>query len=137
VSHDSFDDGEGDAGSGRESPTATTRYSAVTENLDAAFDVLSEARRRYLLYYLLELDGEVTDLDAAVEAVRTYEGVGTETGDPPPEEQVRTALHHVHLPRLGRTGIVDYDPRQGTIRFAGHPSLEEYAEHARHRETNR
>lgn len=116
-----------------EAPSSVTSYSTVTDDLDTICDILAEARRRYLLYHLLTIDGRVTELDTAVDAVWTYETAATEIDDPP-REAVRIDLHHVHLPRLADAGIVDYDQRQGTIRFSGHPSLEEFLEHTRYKE---
>lgn len=131
------DDTRADEGKGTGGETtdlaSITRLSDVTEHHDVIFDVLSVARRRYLIYYLLTLDGNVAELEAAVNAVCRYEAAGTE-GDDAPRENVRIDLHYTQVPRLAEAGILDYDRRQRTIRFRGDPALEEWAEHARYKE---
>lgn len=113
--------------------TSKTRLAEVTEQHDVIFDALSAARRRYLLYYLQALDTNVVEFEAAVNAVCKCESSGTD-GDEAPRETVRIDLHHTHVPRLEEAGILDYDRRQGTIRFRGDPALEEWAGHARWKE---
>lgn len=114
--------------------TSITRFSDVSEYHDVLFDVLSVARRRYLVYYLLTLDVNVVEFEAAVNAVYRYEAAGTESDDDVLRENVRIDLHHTQVPRLADAGILEYDRRQGTIRFRGDPALEEWAEHARYKE---
>lgn len=95
---------------------------------------MCDSRRRYLLYYLVAVDGEVFELADAVTAVRNHESAGTEMDDHSSREEVRTTLHHTHLPRLADAEILDYDPRQGTIRFTGHNEVEEWIEYAESKE---
>ena len=114
--------------------TSVTRNSTVTESLSTVFDLLGDSRRRYLLYYLSTLDGDVAEFPAAVNAVSRYEAVGTETHDAASREEVEIDIHHDHLPRLSKAGVLDYDERQGTIRFRGHPPLEAWIETVRNEE---
>lgn len=137
MSGDDSNGGMGQNGGDRSVRSSVTRDPTITDRLDADFDVLSDPHRRYLLYHLFSMDDDVTDLDAAVDAVCEYEAAGTGSDDRPPREAVRTELHHVHLPRLRKVGLLDYDSRQGTIRFDGRPSLEELTEHARYGEMDR
>lgn len=119
----------GVADGGEHSLSATPR-SSVTDDLDTVFELLSDARRRHLLYYLFALDGSVVELEAVANAVYRYETA--ETGaDDRTRETVRVDLHHSHLPRLADAGIVDYDHRQGTIRVTDQPAFEELVECAR------
>lgn len=120
--------------SGAEDFAALTRTSTVTERLSTVFHLLCDPRRRYLLYYLVMVDGDVVEIPAAVNAVSNFEAADTETDDTSPKAEIRIALHHNHLPRLSNAGILDYDERQGTIRFTGNPALEEWVEHARQSE---
>jgi hypothetical protein len=115
------------------SSVSVTRHSGVTENLDTVFELLSDARRRYLLYYLFAMDGTVAEFEAAVNAVYRYEVAGSD-GDGSARENVGIALHHSHLPHLADAGVIDYDRRHGTIRFTGSPALEEWLEHAQYKE---
>ena len=114
--------------------TSITRHPDVSDYHDVVFDALSVARRRYLIYYLLSLDANVVEFEAAVNAVYKYEAAGTENEDTTLRENVRVDLHHTHVPRLANAGLLEYDRRQGTIRFRGDSVLEEWAVHARYKE---
>ena len=48
----------------------------------------------------------------------------TERG-PKDRKSVATTLHHVHLPKSAEAGLIEYDPRSGTIRYNRHLSHEE------------
>lgn len=134
MSDDEFGTKIGGTNEGTAGSSPLTRYSSVTANLNTIFDLLSAARRRYLLYYLLEVDSEVAELEAAVNAVYKQEVAGMEPEDHVSREEVRIELHHMHVPQLADAGVVDYDPRHGTIRYTGQPALAEWVEHARHKE---
>lgn len=108
------------------------RDSTVTESLSTVFGLLGDSRRRYLLYYLSTRDGDVAELPAAANAVARYEAA--ETDDAASREEVKIELHHDHLPRLSKAEVLDYDERQGTIRFTGHPLLEAWVETVRDEE---
>lgn len=125
------DGGRGIGGTGTR--TSVSRRSTTTDRLDTVFDVLGNSRRRYLLYQLVAMDESVVELEDAAEAVSEYEADQSET-DRPSREDVTIALHHDHLPRLARTRILDYDPRQGTIRLTGDDELEAWVEFARSKE---
>lgn len=113
--------------------TSVSRRSTATDRLDTAFDVLHDARRRYLLYHLVSIEEDVVELEAAADAVFDYETEDSGT-DRSSREDVAIALHHNHLPRLAKTRILDYDRRQGTIRVTGDDELEEWIEFARSKE---
>lgn len=136
MSDDNWSGDEGEINEGRKSRPSIMRRSDVTEHHDTIFDVLSVARRRYLVYYLFSVDVNVVEFEAAVNAVCKYEAAGTESDDDTPRRNVRVDLHHTQIPRLAEAGLLDYDSRQGTIQFQGGPALEEWAEHVRYKELN-
>lgn len=115
-------------------PSSGTRVPDVTEHLDTVFDLLRSARRRYVLYCLLTMEGDTVDVEVLVAAIRRYEASGRTGSDPSPRKEVWIALQYEHLPRLEEAGVLEYDRRQGTVRFRGEPPVEEWVEHARHRE---
>lgn len=87
-------------------PTDGDRLSDVS----TAFDLLSESRRRGVLYSL-ELS-ERTTLDTLSERLARWErkaGRATAVAD------VRTSLVHAHLPRLADAGVVEFDRATGAI----------------------
>lgn len=80
--------------------------------MDAAFRVLADRRRRYVLYHLRDVD-RTTTLDALTEAVARWERtVGDASAD---AERIAISLVHNHLPKLEENGAVEYDPRQGDV----------------------
>ena len=75
---------------------------------DEALDLLSNARRRYLLSYLSRHDeAELTDLAAAIAA---WEGdVPVESITDEDRRRVYISLYQTHLPKLEQAGVVSYD----------------------------
>ncbi|APW98360.1 hypothetical protein CHINAEXTREME_11395 [Halobiforma lacisalsi AJ5] len=124
---------------------SAVRTADVTPSLDRVFDLLSDRRRRYALYYLNDRGdgvatvGELTDHIAALESREdSTGGESASTGGPETEserkEGIRTELRHVHLPKLAEIGVVEHDQRSDTVRYWSQPSLEEWLEHAEHKE---
>jgi len=71
-----------------------------TADLDDAFDLLADRRRRYVLYYLRE-EG-AADVDELAEQLSRWEGTPT----PEQRRRILTELHHKHLPKLTENGVV-------------------------------
>ena len=134
MSDDSSERGRVEWNEGRTPSLSVVRFPTVTDNLDTTFELLSNARRRYLLYYLVTMDSPVAEIDAAVNAVATYEASHPNTDTPPTQENIEIDLQHRHLPKLANAGIIDFDPRHGTIRYTGTPALEEWVDHAQYKE---
>lgn len=130
--HTGRDGGKRNGGAGN--LTSITSNPTITDSLDIVFDLLSDVRRRYLLYYLVTMDGDVTDRDAAVNAVYEYEAANAGTDDCPTPENIQIEFHHTHLPRLEDAGLVEYDHRHSTIRFTGNPVFDELVEYAHDKE---
>nr|WP_158058413.1 hypothetical protein [Halorussus halophilus] len=80
------------------------------------------------------MDGEVAEIEDAVKGVSKYKVAGKETDIQVNRENVRIELHHSLLPKLEDAEVIEYDPRQGTIRFTGDAALDEWVEHAQHKE---
>lgn len=74
------------------------------------FDLLSNRRRRYALYYLTQKVGAV-ELSDLAEQVSFWEGNSTRDRF----ERVCTGLFHVHLPKLEGAGIIRYDVDDGIV----------------------
>lgn len=90
---------------------------------DTALQLIGDRRRRRILRHLMENGEEavpVGELAAAVDGTAaTADG---ERGEP--AERVAVELHHVHLPKLADSGVVDYDTRNDTVRYRSHDSIE-------------
>ncbi|WP_254524103.1 DUF7344 domain-containing protein [Natrinema caseinilyticum] len=131
---------------------ATSLAADATPSLSLVFDLLSDNRRRYALYYLNDQPDGVASVEALTENICTLERTteteapdGTLTtgpasdlgpaGDPRDQQTgIRTELQHVHLPKLEDAGILEHDRRSETVRYWSQPSLEEWLEHAYHKE---
>jgi hypothetical protein len=103
-------------------------------HLNHIFEVLAHEHRRYVLYCLLEDDRSVVTLDDLVDYVATYDANVTHPVSDSEREKLATELDVVHLPKLDDVGTIEYDRRSEMIRYDQNPSLEEWAEHAKHRE---
>ncbi|MXV62498.1 hypothetical protein GS429_10565 [Natronorubrum sp. JWXQ-INN-674] len=137
----------------------------VTPSLDLIFDLLSNRRRRYTLYFLHDQPDGVATIDEVTEAVVALQSGDSDAGsehaqtamDPGPGPsagpdseihanadcssdleqrrlRVRTELQHTHLPKLEDAGVLEHDQRSETVRYWTQPSLEEWLEHAQHKE---
>lgn len=91
---------------------------AEAPDLSTTFDALAHPHRRLVLYYLREhrtaplwrLADVVTGWSTVVE------GGGSAT--PADREAVAAALHHAHLPKLARAGLLTLDREAGTATMA-------------------
>ncbi|WP_312908510.1 DUF7344 domain-containing protein [Natronosalvus caseinilyticus] len=83
--------------------------------LDKLLAVLSNQRRRDLLYHLLAV--EVTDVETlAIEMSAEIESVSTTEVSNDIREQVQINLVHTDLPKLVEIGAIEFDRRTGDIR---------------------
>ncbi|AEH38265.1 DUF7344 domain-containing protein [Halopiger xanaduensis] len=120
----------------RPSPTeSAVTDPATTNRLDELFSLLSNSRRRWLLYALATADGAVVERSQLVSWLADVEASGAAESNDALEGRIAHDLHHNQLPRLEAAGIVDYDPRQGTVRYDGLPFRTEWLEHAHYKET--
>lgn len=94
------------------------RSELSSDAVDAVFDLLSNHRRRHALSYLAGRDEAVT-LDELARELARREGTVHEAAC----QQVMTALHHTHLPKLADAGFLEYDERSRTVVPADQPPL--------------
>ena len=82
-----------------------------TEADGAAFELMANGRRRYVLSYLRGVTGTVSvdDLTSQVIARELLEG------GPVDPESVEATLRHVHLPKLDSAGLVEYDETHSEV----------------------
>lgn len=106
-----------------------------TAQLDTVFSILSDRRRRYLLYFLFEMSGRTAEFSQLVETIRYCEAGNSEVAEVPEEDDVVVDLHHNQFPRLEEAGIIEYGLRHGTVRYEESPVIEEWLEHAFYKET--
>jgi DNA-binding transcriptional ArsR family regulator len=96
---------------------------------DAVVANLARPQRRTILAVLEDRDGSLDDRDEPMAVADLAAAVrGRETGDESPADastDVLASLHHVHLPKLERAGLLAYDADEGTVTYEGHPKLDE------------
>lgn len=85
----------------------------ISPALDATLDLLSNRRRRYVLYSLREQEGSATVEELADRVTSLEEDDGEADRD-----RVRTDLHHNQLPRLEDAGAVTFDAERGYVTLA-------------------
>jgi len=82
---------------------------------DDVYDLLSNARRRFVLSYLRRADGPVTMSDLA-EAVAAWENdVTVDDLTDRQRKRVYVSLHQTHLPKLDDASLVRYDQDAGEV----------------------
>lgn len=114
------DAGEGNEGT--DGPGADTGLHEVSLSLDTILSLLAHHRRRDLLQYLAWEPAPTVSVEECVDHLADREE--DRSGERPGHEQVQAALHHAHIPKLVDAGVVDYDARNGEIRYWGDEELE-------------
>ena len=89
-------------------------------SLDTIFELLSDERRRYALYYLYKKDGPVP-IEELVGTIADWE-------DDPPEDdswemfdEIVVDLQHTHLPKTAEVEFIQYRRDQEVIQVQGSP----------------
>jgi DNA-binding transcriptional ArsR family regulator len=85
---------------------------------DTIFSMLSNQRRRYVLYYLHREPGPVSLSDLAERIAAWENDIDVANLEYKQRKRVYTSLHQTHLPKLDDAGIVAYDRDEGTITLA-------------------
>lgn len=111
-----------------------TAASSSRIDLDTVFEVLSDHRRRYVLYVLYRAEGGAMTVDRLVTRVSRMEGDDRNLGGEPSPERIADDLRERQLPKLLDAGVVEYDDRSETVRYYGRPAFEEWLEHAAYKE---
>ncbi|WP_226479492.1 DUF7344 domain-containing protein [Natrinema amylolyticum] len=132
----------------RETEGTAALTAGVMPSLDLVFDLLSNSRRRYVLYYLNDQPDGVATIENLAENVINLEeattrsdadeestaGLAAGRDSPDRRAEIQMELQHVHLPKLEDAGVLEHDRRSETVRYWSQPSLEEWLEHAHHKE---
>ncbi|WP_227357087.1 DUF7344 domain-containing protein [Haladaptatus salinisoli] len=89
--------------------------------LDRVFDLFSEERRRYALYFLEQENGPVS-VDEVAEQIAEWKTNPRTV--PIPEEkfdQIEVELRHNHLPKASEAEYITYDPKEEVVEITGSP----------------
>ena len=90
-------------------------------SIDAALELLADQRRRLAIQYLRGAPDGVASFEELVDYVSTECPNDT-------RKRLQTHLHHVSLPRLDKSGLIDYDHRSQTIRYHANSVVDELVE---------
>lgn len=87
------------------------------------FDVLSNPRRRFVLYYLREIDDTV-ELNELAKAIAAWEN-NTDESELTDQDRKRVyvSLYQTHIPKLTDVGLVEYDQDSGTVHLTDQTSV--------------
>lgn len=87
--------------------TDTSRPTEMSPDL--VFEILSNTRRRMVLYYLRQFGGPVTVQQLAGEIAAIENDVTVDELTRQQRKRVYVSLYQTHLPKLEDTGIIQYD----------------------------
>lgn len=105
-------------------PTSVRTDGGETIAVDEVLELLSDERRRYVLYELRDRAHiELETLATIVVARETDVSIGDVSSDQ--ATQTAISLHHKELPMLHEARLVDYDHRHGDVRSGVEFSLVE------------
>lgn len=82
---------------------------------DLVFDILSNTRRRMVLYYLRQYGGSATVQELAKEIAALENDVEVDELTRQQQKRVYVSLYQTHLPKLEETGIVESDDETGEV----------------------
>ena len=84
---------------------------------DTVFEILSNRRRRLVLYYLREHGGMATmnELSENIAALENDVPVADLTSQQ--RKRVYVSLYQTHLTKLEETGMIEYDRDEGEVRL--------------------
>lgn len=121
----------------RERTVTTTNHPALSdpklqrmlrvqaEGWDEVLATPASTRRRIVLSVLKDTNGRMSRANLAKAVVACDQDGGAENELMEAAEEFLVELHHVHLPKLERAGLVSYDQETGTAEYEGHPALED------------
>lgn len=97
-----------------------SRTSTDPVSKDTVFDILSNARRRYVLHYLRE-KGEPVELGELAQELAAWENETTvEELTKQQRKRVYVSLYQTHIQKLANAGLVEYDRDTGMIALGDH-----------------
>lgn len=106
---------ESNVTSNAEALQPTSRANGAELNLDDIFELLKNPRRRTVIDYLKDNDGEATLSEVAEHIAALENGITVEELSSHQRKRVYIGLYQCHLPKMDKLGVIDYDKNRGTI----------------------
>ncbi|ADQ69363.1 hypothetical protein C499_12365 [Halogeometricum borinquense DSM 11551] len=82
---------------------------------DELFRILSNSRRRYIIYYLHEAGDEMSLKQLAARIAAVENGTSVDEVTDEERQRVYISLYQTHLPKLEEAGIVSYDDEERIV----------------------
>lgn len=82
---------------------------------DELFRILSNSRRRYIIYYLHEAGDEMSLKELAARIAAVENGTSVDEVTDEERQRVYISLYQTHLPKLEEAGIVSYDDEERIV----------------------
>lgn len=98
---------------------------ADNQHLDNLLTALNHRTRREAIHYFAsrsEWESSVQDIADHIVQVRAS------TNESPNRREIIIELHHLHLPKLAETGIIEFDPGSWRVRYLGDDTVESLLE---------
>lgn len=87
---------------------------------DEIFEILSNHRRRMVLYYLRQHGNAAAVKELAEEIAAMENEVAVEDVTSEQRKRVYVSLYQTHLPMMAELNVIDYDKEAGSVRLAEH-----------------
>ncbi|KYH23751.1 hypothetical protein HAPAU_38300 [Halalkalicoccus paucihalophilus] len=100
----------------------------------AVFKTLSFQSCRYLIYYFLVASDSSVPIEDVVTGIQTLAAHESKQPSVVDDECLKSLLIERAIPQLEQLDVVEYDSRNGSVRYHRRPFIEEYAEHAAYQE---
>lgn len=84
---------------------------------DTVYDLLSNARRRFVLSYLRDRDEPVKLSDLSKEVAAWENETSVDDLTPQQTKRVYVSLYQTHIPKLDESGLVEYDRDSGDVQL--------------------
>ncbi len=89
---------------------------------DELFELLANSRRRYIMRALAREGGPLEIGTLATEIAASEDGVTTKEVSSRARKRVYTAIQQSHLPKMDRTGVIEFEKDRGVVKPT--PALE-------------
>lgn len=93
---------------------------------NGVFDLLSNHRRRMVLYYLRRNSGPVGVKELAAEVAAIENEVPVEELTNQQRKRVYVSLYQTHLPKMAEMEIIEYDKDGGSVRLSDQNDIDRY-----------
>lgn len=102
----------------RDLPTMSPEVNTSDEmSPDLVFEILSNTRRRMVLYYLRWYGGSVSVQELVGEVAALQNDIAVEDLTRQQRKRVYVSLYQTHLPKLEEAGLIEYDDDEGIVRL--------------------